>query len=271
VLLCSCFVLVFPMLWPEATLAVHLAATLLVAVAPMVWAWLASASAALPSGRPSLWWRWNGRLACDYRPFAEELARLNGLAVKRARAASISRTWLWAPLLGLILAPGMYLWHHPQLRVLNLSGQPLWLVIDDTRRVALSPSSAESPVSGISLRLPRGSRRLAALDVAGGVVAEARVELTSRHDHLYAPGSDGHCFWLELTGYGRERSRHVVPLASPSRFWTLDTAVDTWFVPSPEPRGGDERSSGGTLTSLRHARCAEAPVPVREPLSAIGP
>jgi hypothetical protein len=165
----------------------------------------------------------------------------------------------------------MYLWHHPQLRVLNLSGQPLWLVIDDARRVALAPSSAESPVSGLTLRLPRGSRRLAALDLEGGVVATAQVELTSRHDHLYAPGSEGHCFWLELTGYGRERSRRVVSLSSPSRFWTLDTAVDTWFVPSPDPPGGDERSSGGTLTSLRHARCDEAPLPVRAPHSAIGP
>lgn len=273
ILLCSCFALAFPMLWPDATLAVHLAATSCAAVAPMVWASLVTSSAALPSGRPSLWWRWNGRLACDYRPFAEELARLNGLAVRRARAACACahRTWLWAPLLGLVLAPGMYLWHHPQLRVLNLSGQPLWLVIDDTRRVALTPSSAESPASGLTLRVPRGSRRLAALDVGGGVVAAARVELTSRHDHLYAPASDGHCFWLELTGYGRERGRRVVPLASPLRFWTLDTAVDTWFVPSPEPRGEDEWSSGGTLTSLRHARCAEAPAPVREPVSAIGP
>src|SRR5688572_7193113 len=44
-LLCGCFALAFPMLWPDTTLTDHLASTLIVAVSPMLWAWLASSSA----------------------------------------------------------------------------------------------------------------------------------------------------------------------------------------------------------------------------------
>jgi hypothetical protein len=62
-----------------------------------------------------------------------------------------------------------------------------------------------------------------------------------------------------------------VRLSSPSQFWRIEAAVDSWFVPNPEPPPSDRRSSGGTLTSLRFARCTDAPLPARAPVSAVWP
>jgi hypothetical protein len=64
---------------------------------------------------------------------------------------------------------------------------------------------------------------------------------------------------LEQDAYGKvdkPKSRYR-PLPD-GTFWTLPVEVDHWFAKNPDP-SPDERSTGGTLTALRHARCSEAP------------
>jgi len=86
------------------------------------------------------------------------------------------------------------------------------------------------------------------------------VRLVSGAMHFYAPASNGYCFWLEHTHYGRAKSfeNDIEPLAGPSRFWVLARRVDTWFSPNP-PATDDDRSTGGSLTALRQGPCNVAP------------
>jgi hypothetical protein len=244
-LLALCSALMFSMGWPRATLGAQLATSIAVAGLPLLAAWAlgsnpAGASDAALSSRPRV--------------------------LRGGRAG-----WCVGPLLALALAPAVYFWHHPRLRVLNLTGEVRGLSVDGVPTATLPPTTNESPSAGLELRLPRGRRSLALTDASGRVIASVQAELESRRDHLYAPASVGHCFWLEQTGYGRASGGSVVPLRSASQFWRIEAAVDTWFMPSPEPPPSDRRSSGGTLTSLRFARCADAPLPARAAVSAVWP
>jgi hypothetical protein len=244
-LLALAAVLTVALAWPSATLGVLLAVSLALAALPWLAAWAfgddpPGSSEAGPAGLPR--------------------------ALRGVRLG-----WAAGPLLALVLAPAVYLWQHPRLRVLNLTGELRGLSVDGVPRATLPPTTDESPSAGLELRLPRGRRSLALTDANGRVIASVQADLESRRDHLYAPNSEGHCFWLEQTGYGRASGRSIVPLSSASRFWRIEAAVDTWFMPSPEPPVSDQRSSGGTLTSLRFSRCADAPSPVRAPVSAVWP
>jgi hypothetical protein len=131
--------------------------------------------------------------------------------------------------------------------------------VDGGEPVAIEPSTIESPFAGLTVRAPHGTRALVARSTSGALVAQVTAVLDSGHEHLFAPGSAGECFWIESTGYGKERHHDVRPLVSESRFWRLDVSVDTWFVPSPRA-DTDGRSTGGTLTALRHAPCESAPI-----------
>jgi hypothetical protein len=243
-LLALCSALLFALAWPRATLGAQLATSIAVAGLPLLGAWALGGNAAGSGG-----------------PEQSSPARtLHGRA-----------GWCVGPLLAFALAPAVYFWHHPRLRVLNLTGEVRGLSVDGVPTATLPPTTNESPSAGLELRLPRGRRSLALTDASGRVIASVQAELESRRDHLYAPASVGHCFWLEQTGYGRASGRSVVPLRSSSRFWRIEAAVDTWFMPSPEPPPSDRRSSGGTLTSLRFARCADAPLPAQAPVSAVWP
>lgn len=271
-LLAACWACVFPLLWPDASLGLHLTLTLVVALSPQLLRSPASKLFGLPSARPSVSFH-AGHLVCERQAFAGEVATLNGLGVQPERigiAAGERATWLLAPLLGLALATGMYQWQHLPLRVLNVGAEPLWLVVDGQARGSILPSPVETGTAGLELSLPRGAHQLTAVDPVGRPLAEVHVVLSSPHGHLFAPRSETHCFWLELTGYGRERGRRIIPLVSPTRFWVLDETVDTWFVPSPVATGADERSSGGVLTALRYAPCSDAPTIVGT-ASAAGP
>jgi hypothetical protein len=180
---------------------------------------------------------------------------------ERARARPKGH-WSWALLtlaiLG-VLSPLAYRWHHPSVRVLNVSGQWLALWVDGELTSVLLPTSVESPAAALELRVPAGAHVFAVRDEHNQTVEQADVLVRYQHEHLYAPRSQGHCFWLEVTGYGRQSSLDRVALESANHFWPLDAPVDTWFVASPEPSSTDRRSSGGHLTALRQARCESVP------------
>lgn len=254
--------LAFPVLWPHAPLWLHATATIGLAFSPHALVYVLSKGRPWPSSAwPSVRFERERELVCDRRAFAEELAERSGLGVsarRELRLAPGGASWL-VPLLGLALAVTSHFWQHPTLRVLNLTGAPMWLSVDAGVPVAIEPSTIESPFAGLSIRVARGERTLTAKSASGQLIARVKAVLDPGHEHLFAPGSAGECFWIESTGYGKERRHDVHPLVSESRFWRLDVAVDTWFVPSPRA-ATDGRSTGGTLTALRHAPCERAPV-----------
>jgi hypothetical protein len=255
--------LVGPMLWPWAGGVLLLAASVALGVLPLVLAYLLEPTG--PGlGVPAVWWRRNARLVCERVAFARELERLNGIApaVERVRPLGHWGLALAGVVLGAVCSTLAFRWHHPRLHVLNLSEQRLLLRVDGRALAELEPTSFESAGAGVILRLPAGSRLLEVSSPAGVQVAEARVQLERGVEHLYAPASPGHCFWLELTGYGRQSSHRIERLESRDRFWPLREGVDTWFVPPPPSSSVDRRSSGGVLTGVRHARCEDAPTPL---------
>lgn len=238
-----------------------------------------------------------GLLLCRNPRFASALSEANPGCLRLAQdALALGRgpvvgsgglprpelRWLLAVLclLGLI-SVGSFWIHRPQVQVLNLTGAPLVLEVDGERLATISPTSQESSRAGLTLRLPAGRRHLRALH-AEALVAEADVTLLAGAKHLYAPASDGQCFWLERLGYGRGNLAPAaaasaarrdsapapprverVPLRSPVGFWAFDGAVDVWLAPPPEPLLEDARSSGGEVVALRQALCADAPADAR--------
>lgn len=252
--------LAFPLAWPLAGLGLHLASATALALVPA----LAGAALLAAGGRiatRSVRWMRRGELACRSGEFARELGRQSGMVVTRRRAFDVSLHPLSALALSLavVLSCFSHYLHHPRLLVVNLSGERLWLNVDGREMAAIEPTLGESPGAGLALRVPRGAHHLTASNGGGQVVSDAVVRFQSWREHVYAPASEGHCFWLESTGYGRERQRRVVPLASESRFWQLEPSIDIWFAAAPEPAESDTRSSGGVLTAIRYASCHQAP------------
>jgi hypothetical protein len=222
----------FPLLWPRAPLAGHTLAACFAACLPLV---------------------------------------AGSWAAPRKKLSEVERGWWLSPVLAFGLALLAYYWHHPRLWVINLTTEPLRLLVDGEPEANLDPAGLDAARAAMELRLPRGEHVLSALDGQNRIVASVNAELSSGRDHLYAPASIERCFWLELTGYGRDATHLVRPLLSRARFFALDTDVDAWFAESPEPPGADRRSSGGTLTALRQSSCARAPEAVQQAASAIGP
>lgn len=270
-LLVLCFAFAFPLLWPSASLIAHVFSTLVIGLAPFLGVRLAALRS--PGAAPSVWWLGDGSLACARSDFARAVAELNQLGVERRWAffAGVRSGSALVLGLGACAAAGAYVLEHPKVRVLNSSGERLWLTVDGAPMGVIESSSIESPADGLELRLPRGARELALADARGKSVATARVTLSSRHEHLFAPQQEGRCFWLEITGYGKEHGRRVLPLESPNGFWTLKAAPDLWFAPNPQPAQPGSSWSGGTVTALRQAPCELAPEPVRAARSALGP
>jgi hypothetical protein len=261
----------FPLLWPRAPLAWHLIAAGAGSLLPL--AGLRSRPRALGGAARRVWPLAGIGAFVEHPELAERLAAESGSRPRALWLPPIAyrlRWWLLPALaLGLaLLADG---WHHPRLWVINLSRERLWLLIDGEREVALEPAGIDARRAAVEVRVPRGDHELSAVSTEGRIVATTRARLESGRDHLFAPASAGRCFWLQVTGYGRDATESVTPLLSSSRFFALNTEVDVWFSEAPEPPGADRRSSGGTLTTLRQSPCERAPETVRRAASALRP
>lgn len=270
------------------SLAVTLASCLLAGAAsallPIAWPWLAWLPFSLivllasmaPLGIASLvrrrcdaghtargravWWLPDGTLFCTHSAWAAQLARENQVPA-RVRLAREPRLgpWAWAGgVLALGAAPFFHWLHHPWVRVLNLTAREVTVLCDGHPVARLIPSSVESPEAGLEVRLPAGRHRLQAVTTTGEVVSDALVSVRSGRPHLYAPGEHEYCFWLETTHYGRREPTVPViePLETSRKFWVLPVFVDTWFRENPK-NDPVVSTSGGVLTALRQARCAD--------------
>ena len=266
-LVAATMALALPMAWPSLSLPAHLAAVLVCACLPLSFR-------ALPrrpkpghsAAERAAWWLSGGRICCTSPRFAEALATQTGAAIEASRGSEPRfAVWLVAgPLVALIGAPSGWMFHHPLVRVLNLTEGRLTIALDGRTIAALDASSAENPTAGAELRMPGGDHELTSTTQAGNVVS-TRVPLRGGSTHLFAPQSPSHCFWLEESGYGRHAARgtRIEPLVGQGRFWVLPRRVDTWFSPNPPPSARDQRSSGGVLVALRQAPCARAPQQAR--------
>ncbi|HET7540815.1 MAG TPA: hypothetical protein VFK05_13120, partial [Polyangiaceae bacterium] len=221
-------------------------------------------------------WDREQRLWCAAPSYAERVVALNGQnggeARRESRATLPERAtggtaWLSAgPVLGAGLAVLSYFIYHPLLRVLNLGPVPVEVALDGTHLTAVEPTSNESPAGGARLRVPAGAHTLSVFSaIDGAALGSSAVEFHSGAVHLFAIGADNTCFWLETTGYGREQraAPSYQPLPSAEHFWVLPSGIDRWFSANPPPSAANANSSGGLLTALRQAPCAEAPQEVR--------
>ncbi|HWA72942.1 MAG TPA: hypothetical protein VG937_11425 [Polyangiaceae bacterium] len=202
-----------------------------------------------------------GELVCLHGSYAQKVAEQSAALAAPVPAPRFV-PWLellLAVVVVALVAPLSYSFHHPSVRVLELGPAPTELFVDGHRVARVEPSSGESPLAGLELRLPAGERSLVSVDAEGKPVASARISLQAGRRHLYAPGSADICFWLETTSYGREQKRpDRVPLQGEIRFWVLPEEVNGWFMPSP-PAPEGARATGGSTTVLRQAPCEDAP------------
>ncbi|HYQ03395.1 MAG TPA: hypothetical protein VER96_32190 [Polyangiaceae bacterium] len=217
---------------------------------------------------PAVVWGSEQRLLCAAPAYAERVVALNG---GELRSASVPERWASAwlsagPVVGLGAACLSFFVYHPLLRVLNLGPVPVQVALDGQRLTSVDPTSNESPAGGALLRVPAGAHTLSVFSsVDGAALGASAVHFETGSVHLFAIGAEGTCFWLETTGYGREQrvapSYQALPAAE--QFWVLPGGIDTWFAENPRPSADSAHSSGGLLTALRQAPCAEAPQEVR--------
>ncbi|HVJ17490.1 MAG TPA: hypothetical protein VM686_18815 [Polyangiaceae bacterium] len=254
----------WPLLALTSSLAAHLAVVVCAGLLPLAFAALVRPSA--PAGHAA-WGRavaWSGqKLVCARHDYATALIESNpGARFVGERLAPWFSAWMTAgPVLGLIGSTFVHGLYYPSLRVLNLSGERFELLLDGKRVGHVEASSVESPAAGRELSLTAGKHRLQARSESGTVLSNVEVTLKSGKAHLYAPGSAEYCFWLERQSYGRARLEiERTRLVADDYFWTLPADLDGWFTPPPDPGAGEQALSGGVVTTLRQARCAQAPL-----------
>jgi hypothetical protein len=148
-----------------------------------------------------------------------------------------------------------------EVRVVNTTTGPLLVGLAGTQGVKVPPALVETPLAGVSLHLSPGRVHLVARDDRAGLVDEIERTLEPGGLYLYAPAVTDQCFFVEHTAYGQARPEAPPrrALVREERIWALPLPIDAWFVPSPPTSESDDRSSGGTRTAVRQARCGFEP------------
>jgi hypothetical protein len=198
-------------------------------------------------------------LLCANDRFATELARANDGKLERVvfREQRLAPALLAVPLLAVVVAVATLVASAPLVRIVNLGPERLMVEVDGRRVATVDPTSVEAPSAGVEVRITAGAHELVARTTER-VVAREPVTIQSGHAHLFAPASDGYCFWLETAEYGRGRAGAVTraPLEGASHFWALPADLGGWFRPVPEQALAEARLTGGVVTVLRQAPCA---------------
>lgn len=270
VTLASCIVggavaLALPLLSPSAGWVQVGLLSLAAALAPLLvdLLWFARVKSPHTTADHAVWRAGPDVLWCSRRGTARDLLRASAHGGTTIRATRVAlRRFPWWMFSGAVLATPLALaahtFYHPVLRVLNLSGRSLTLLVDGVPQLTLGSTSSESPLAGAQLRIAAGEHELSVHSSSGQPLAHHRVRFTGGRYHLYAPLSE-QCFWLETTGYGREapyQARRDLPRDPP--FWPLPDDIDLWLTAAPTSEG-PSRLSGGQLTALRQGPCDAAP------------
>jgi hypothetical protein len=231
------------------------------ALAPLVWLafWPRFPERGHVAVGPAVRFVAEGELLCANDRWALDLAREND-AVRESATFRERRLGLGlfpavvlAPVLALLVRHAV----SPIVRVVNLSTDTLTVEVDGRTLAKVEPTSLESPTAGVELRLATGRHELVARGPKGAVIEQASVSVVAGRPHLFAPASDGHCFWLETRGYGRDERGETErePLSGSSHFWALPADLGGWFHPVPDQAVADERLTGGRVTVLRQGPC----------------
>jgi hypothetical protein len=242
----------WPSLWQTSLCAVA------ISLLPLIWShWLSlprqlghaardRAVVAIPRG-----------IAFASQAYAELAREGLGIAAKAEplRTRRLGPLDLLGPVMALVLTPSLNYLFFPMIRVLNLTDRTLTVTVDNRPLVRVEPTSTESPAAGAVAYAPSGRHRLVARDEDGVVASDAVVQIRSGFRHLYAPGANDECFYLQRVSHGRSlfEGEGIVPLASNDRFWAIPNSVDLWFAPESAVRSG--ATTGGVVTHLRMRRC----------------
>ncbi|MEN9579122.1 MAG: hypothetical protein RJA70_2131 [Pseudomonadota bacterium] len=258
--------LTLPRLMPTLGVWGYAAIALFVGGAPPIVAILVRVrSANLPVRERAVWW-WSGTvLACTQQTWAEQLANTN----ERPHTMALGRVPRHSALMGsgvvlaLVLAPTLFTFLHPMTLVLNLASDDLELLVDGRPLGHVPVTSLESPYAGLRVRVGVGSRSLQVRDAQGRILVTSAAQLEAGKTYLFAPLADAYCFWIERDHYGRSAQaggpeREYERLPQGRDLWELPGPIDSWFSKNPEAPQ-DRRSTGGTMTALRQARCTETP------------
>lgn len=211
------------------------------------------------------WWTPAGELVFANAAFAQLVAAQTHSEIVPGRVRVGTSLWVASGVVCvLVLSPFLYWLYHPEVRVLNLGDEPLVVWIDGSKVARLEPSSLESREAGVTLRVKLGQRLLEARSPQGVLLDATPARVQPGALHLYAPASDGYCFWLETTHYGRTLGHEpkLSALAPDQHFWRVPKAIDSWFGANPPADSADRQSTGGVLTALRQSRCSSAPAEV---------
>ncbi len=266
VVLVVTLLLTLPRLFFDLGLGAYLLSVLLGALAPLVL--LAALRPVTKDGQccsgRAAFLDTKGRLTCFSERWARTLAERvqTNLRGEHRREPRVAK-WMFAvAVTGAAITPSLHTFNFPSLVVLNLGDGPAELLIDGHLAGTVEATSLESQRAGTRLRIAAGKHLVEARDGEGRVIQRTEMQLQGGALHLLRISGQGYCFWLEEDGYGEQsRERSYRSLASDRSFWVIPARIDSWFSENPSP-SLDDRSSGGTMTALRHAPCQEAPAPV---------
>lgn len=210
---------------------------------------------------PAVRFRRAGQLVAANDRWALELARAND--AKRDRTSFSEHRVSVAMLPALVVAPllalGVRELASPVVRIVNLTTEALSVEVDGRHAARVEPTSLESPSAGTEVRVPSGPHELTARAPDGRVLEQASVIVVAGRPHLFAPASQGFCFWLETRSYGRGSSNGEPvkrePLEGPPSFWPLPPNLGGFFLPAPAVGSAESRLTGGDVTVLRQGPC----------------
>jgi hypothetical protein len=201
-------------------------------------------------------------LVCFNVDWAEQLAELHAAQPLAQRFSEpVLRAWVWAPVaLSLACAPSVYAFLRPSLVVLNFGDAACDLQLNGTWLARVEPTSLESRHAGSRLNLPVGPHTLSVHSPEGQLLGTHSIQLKPGALHLLSLQGADYCFWLEQDAYGKAagQPRSYQALNPQQGFWVIPAEVDSLFASNPSP-SSDDRSSGGTRTALRQARCDQMP------------
>jgi len=201
-------------------------------------------------------------LVCFNADWARQLATsADREAVPVRRRERRINSWMWlSSAAALAVAPNLHALNYPDVVVLNFGDADVDIVVDGRVVGNAEPTSLESEHAGARLRVAAGRHEFQAKSPDGALVERFTARLEPGALHLMTVAGGDYCFWLEEDQYGRagpEPTRRRRLVAS-EPLWVVPTRIDSWFSPNPTA-SSDQRSTGGTMTALRHARCADLP------------
>lgn len=259
----------FPLLLPRLGLFEMVYGAAGLALLPVLLLFLPLARRTPPHAARGLavFWGKGDQLLCARAHYGARIVELNRGELQNANLRE-RFGWAWlclGPILAAFAACLAFFVYHPLLRVINLGPVRAEVALDGHPLTSVEPSSNESVAAGARVRVPAGQHTLSVTSRGGLPLARVEANFHTGAVHLLAIAADDTCFWLETTGYGREQraAPSYEALVSPEHFWSLPDGIDTWFAENPGSSNPNSRSSGGLVTALRQAPCADAPPEVR--------